>query len=166
MSVSRHNSPSEDGEVQLTVGKQKFAGETGDSGWDFGDQRVEFEVPEFAAHTRSEVTVSLCGLRSHFPEALDPAKKWNLFIVPHTHLDVGYTDYQAKVAEAQSRTLDEAIQMIHDHPDFRFSPDGFWCVRHFFDGLVKACAKLGQTQDAYHQFPPKPHHHERGKTVL
>ena len=62
---------------------------------------------------------------------LDPAKKWNLFLVPHTHLDVGYTDYQAKVAEDQSRTLDEAIQMIHDHPDFRFSPDGFWCVQQF-----------------------------------
>ena len=51
--------------------------------------------------------------------------------MPHTHLDVGYTDYQAKVAEAQSRSLDEAIQMIHDHPEFRFSPDGFWCVRQF-----------------------------------
>jgi hypothetical protein len=47
---------------------------------------------------------------------------------------VGYTDYQAKVAEAQSRTLDEAIQMIHDHPDFRFSPDGYWCVRQFLAG--------------------------------
>ena len=27
--------------------------------------------------------------------------------------------------------LDEAMQMIHDHPEFRFSPDGFWCVRQF-----------------------------------
>jgi hypothetical protein len=46
-------------------------------------------------------------------------------------LDVGYTDYQAKVAEAQSRTIDEAMQMIQDHPDFRFSVDGFWSVRQF-----------------------------------
>jgi alpha-mannosidase len=62
---------------------------------------------------------------------LDPAKKWNFFLVPHSHLDVGYTDYQAKVAEAQSRTLDEAMQLIQDHPDFRFSVDGYWCVRQF-----------------------------------
>ena len=51
--------------------------------------------------------------------------------MPHSHLDVGFTDYQAKVAEDQSRTLDEAIQLIHDHPDFCFSPDGFWCVQQF-----------------------------------
>ena len=129
----RHNSSSEGGQVQLTVGKEKFAAKL-DSGWDFGDQRVEFEVPEFVAHTKSEVTVSLGGRTKRFPAALDPAKKWNLFIVPHTHLDVGYTDYQAKVAEAQSRTLDEAIQLILDHPEFRFSPDGFWCVRQFLEG--------------------------------
>jgi hypothetical protein len=129
----RHNCPSEDGQVQLTVGKEKFEAKL-DAGWDFGDQRVEFEVPEFDAHTKGDVTVSVGGHTKRFPVVLDPAKKWNLFIVPHTHLDVGYTDYQAKVAEAQSRTLDEAIQMILDHPEFRFSPDGFWCVRQFLAG--------------------------------
>ena len=77
------------------------------------------------------MAIRLGGHSRRFPVTLDPAKKWNFFLVPHTHLDVGYTDYQAKVAEAQSRTLDEAMQMIHDHPDFRFSPDGFWCVRQF-----------------------------------
>jgi hypothetical protein len=126
----RHNAPLEDGQVQLTVGREKFAAKL-DPGWDFGDQRVEFEVPEFSAQTEGEVTVSLGGDTKRFRRLLDPAKKWNIFIVPHTHLDVGYTDYQAKVAETQSRTLDEAIQMIHDHPDFRFSPDGYWCVRQF-----------------------------------
>ena len=129
----RHDSPSEDGQVQLTIAKEKFEAKL-DAGWDFGDQRVEFEVPEFDARTKGEVAISLGGHTKRFPVVLDPAKKWNLFIVPHTHLDVGYTDYQAKVAEAQSRTLDEAMQLIHDHPEFRFSPDGFWCVRQFLAG--------------------------------
>ena len=92
---------------------------------------AEFAIPEFPAGAKGEVAVTLQGHSRRFPVTLDPAKKWNLFLVPHTHLDVGYTDYQAKVAEDQSRTLDEAIQMIHDHPDFCFSPDGFWCVQQF-----------------------------------
>ena len=50
---------------------------------------------------------------------------------PERTSDVGYTDYQAKVAEVQSRTLDEAMQFIHHHPDFRFSVDAFWSVRQF-----------------------------------
>jgi hypothetical protein len=129
----RHNSASKGGQAVLSVGKEKFTAKLSPA-WDFGEQLVEFAVPEFAAGTKGEVSVSLGGRTRRFPVVLDPAKKWNLFVVPHTHLDVGYTDYQAKVAEAQSRTLDEAIQMIHDHPDFRFSPDGYWCVRQFLAG--------------------------------
>ncbi|HTS70161.1 MAG TPA: polysaccharide lyase family protein [Terriglobia bacterium] len=127
----RHNSPSKaGGEATLTLGKQKLTSNL-DAGWDFGEQRVEFAVPEFTAGTKGEVSLKLGGRNQRFPVTLDPAKKWNLFLVPHTHVDVGYTDYQPKVAEVQSRTIDEAIQLIHDHPDFRFSPDGFWGVRQF-----------------------------------
>jgi hypothetical protein len=129
----RHSFPSKGGQVVLSVGKEKFV-EKLSPGWNFGEQLFEFAVPEFASGTKGEVAVSLGGHTRRFPVALDPAKKWNIFLVPHTHLDVGYTDYQAKVAETQSRTLDEAIQMIHDHPDFRFSPDGYWCVRQFLAG--------------------------------
>ena len=50
------------------------------------------------------------------------------------HIDVGYTDYQAKVSEIQTRLLDEAMQMIHDHPDFRYSPDGYWAIQEFLVG--------------------------------
>jgi hypothetical protein len=129
----RHNSPSQGGQAVLSVGKEKLT-EKLSPGWDFGEQLAEFAIPEFAPGTKGEVAVSLGEHSRRFPVVLDPAKKWNIFVVPHTHLDVGYTDFQAKVAEAQSRTLDEAMQMIHDHPDFRFSPDGYWCVRQFLAG--------------------------------
>jgi hypothetical protein len=125
-----HHFPSAGGQAILTLGKAKYIAKLA-PGWDFGEQMVEFAVPEFPAGTKGEVAISLGGHTRRFPVTLDPAKKWNFFLVPHTHLDVGYTDYQAKVAEAQSRSLDEAMQMIHDHPGFRFSPDGFWCVRQF-----------------------------------
>ena len=126
----RHNFPSQGGQAVVTLGKAKYTAKLA-SGWDFGEQMAEFAIPEFPAGAKGEVAVTLQGHSRRFPVTLDPAKKWNLFLVPHTHLDVGYTDYQAKVAEDQSRTLDEAIQMIHDHPDFCFSPDGFWCVQQF-----------------------------------
>jgi hypothetical protein len=125
-----HYSATRGGQAVLALGKGKYTAQLA-PGWEFGEQMVEFAVPEFTAGTKGEVSISMAGHPKRFPVTLDPAKKWNFFLVPHTHLDVGYTDYQAKVAEVQSRTIDEAIQMIHDHPDFRFSPDGFWCVRQF-----------------------------------
>ena len=128
-----HYSSLKGGQATLSVGNEKFTAQL-DSGWDFGGQLVEFAVPEFAPGTKSEVAISLGTHRKTWLVTLEPRKKWTIFVVPHTHLDVGYTDYQAKVAEAQSRTLDEAMQMIHDHPDFRFSPDSYWCVRQFLAG--------------------------------
>lgn len=102
-----------------------------ESGFDFGEQMVEFAVPEFPAGSTGKVTVHIEGHARSFPVKLDPARKWNFFVVPHVHLDVGYTDYQAKTAEIQSRILDEAIQLIHDHPEYRYSVDAFWSVQQF-----------------------------------
>ena len=65
---------------------------------------------------------------------LTPAKKWKLLIVSHEHIDVGYTDYQPKVAEIQSRVLDEAMEMIREHPDYRYSVDGYWVIQQFLAG--------------------------------
>ena len=66
------------------------------------------------------------GHRQHKEQTIDPGKKWTLFMVPHIHLDVGYTDYQAKIAAIQSRVIDEAMDLTAQHPDFRFSIDGEW----------------------------------------
>ena len=63
--------------------------------------------------------------------SVDPGKKWTLLLVPHIHFDVGYTDYQAKIAAIQSRVIDEAMDLTTQHPDFRFSIDGEWDLAQF-----------------------------------
>jgi hypothetical protein len=129
----RSNQSLAHGQLTLKLGKQKFTQELS-SKRDFGEDMAEFAVPEFSSSTTAEVTTKIGGKTQHFPVTVSPGKKWTLYVVPHEHLDIGYTDYQAKVGEVQSRVLDEAIQMIHSHPDFRFSPDGYWCVEQFLAG--------------------------------
>ncbi len=101
---------------------------------EFGEQRVEFEVPEFTSAKKGEVVVLVNGRSRRFAQELIPGKKWNLFVVPNEHLDVGYSDYQPKVAEIQSRAVDEAIDMIHKNQDFRFTLDGSWIAEQFLAG--------------------------------
>ena len=127
----RHNSPSAGGQVVADLGQCEIHGQARLRDGNSASRWWSLPCPNSPPAQRARSPFSVGGRTRHFPVTLDPAKKWNFFLVPHTHLDVGYTDYQAKVAEAQSRSLDEAIQMIHDHPEFRFSPDGFWCVRQF-----------------------------------
>jgi hypothetical protein len=105
---------------------------------DFGEQKLSFSVPEFPAHTPAEVTWNNGGRAQHTKQFIDPEKKWTLFLVPHIHLDVGYSDYQGKVAAIHSRVIDEAMQLIAQHPDFRFSLDGYWPLEQFLQTRTSA----------------------------
>lgn len=105
---------------------------------DFGEERVSFQVPEFQAGTRAQLNLKLDGRSHRFTQTLDPQKKWTLFLVPHVHLDVGYSDYQAKVSAIQSRILDEAMDQVAKHPDFHFSMDGEWNLEQFLRSRAPA----------------------------
>lgn len=108
------------------------------TGRDFGEQRLEFSVPEFAAGTRATVAVKASGRDYGFAQTLTPARKWTVYMVPHEHLDVGYSDFQTKLAELHSRIIDEALDMNAEHPEFRFTLDGYWQARHFLAGRSEA----------------------------
>ena len=127
------NRSSSKGSATLWVNKQKFT-EPLSPDREFGQQRIEFSLPAFAAGTESRVLVNLGRAKSQFSITLEPAKKWTIYVVPHEHLDVGYTDYQSKVAEIHNRVIDEVLHMIQENPQFRYSPDGFWVLQKFFAG--------------------------------
>ncbi|MGC2636903.1 MAG: polysaccharide lyase family protein [Acidobacteriaceae bacterium] len=126
----RSTAPLRGGSVELAMGGREWS-QTMHGAEDFGEQRLEFLVPEFTAETQAKVTVTVDGHQAYSSEALTPAKKWTLYLVPHVHLDVGYTDYQAKVSAIQSRILDEAMDLTAQHPAFRFSTDGEWNLEQF-----------------------------------
>jgi hypothetical protein len=118
--------------AELTIAKRSYQA-TLRGGYDFGEEKVEFAVREFAAQTEAQLTAEINGRKQHYKQAIDPAKKWTIFLVPHIHVDIGYSDYQAKVAAIQSRTIAEAMDMTAKHPEFRFSLDGEWDLEQFLD---------------------------------
>jgi alpha-mannosidase len=99
---------------------------------DFGQERVEFEVPEFSGQTTASVTIHAGGKSSHSEATVRPERKWTIYFVPHAHLDIGYTDYQAKVAELQSRNIDKLLAFLPNNPEMRFSLDGSWVAQNYF----------------------------------
>jgi hypothetical protein len=133
----RSNQALASGQLTLKLGAQTFSKKLS-ADREFGEEVAEFAVPDFSPNTSAEVTVRIGGKTQRFPLTVSPAKKWLLSVVPHEHLDVGYSDFQAKVSEVQSRAIDEAIQMIQTHPEFRYSPDGYWCAEEFLAGRTPA----------------------------
>jgi hypothetical protein len=104
---------------------------------EFGERRVSFAVAEWHGTVSGNIRVSGQSKRA-IPITLTAQRKWTLFVVPHTHLDVGYTDYQGKVAEVQPRVLSQAADLIHQHPDFRFSMDGSWNLQQLLETRPQA----------------------------
>lgn len=102
---------------------------------EFGEERFEFLIPDVApARARVNVRVNVGGRVYDFPQAFKPKRKWTLYLVPHEHLDVGYSDFQTKLAELHSRVIDEALDMTTKRPEFRFSLDGYWQAQQFLEG--------------------------------
>ena len=107
-------------------------------GNDFGEEKIQFQVSEFASQSQAQLTWKINGRQKSWKQSLDPKKKWTVYVVPEIHVDVGFSDYQAKIAAIQSRTIDEAMKMTADHPDFRFSLDGYWDLQQFLNTRTEA----------------------------
>jgi alpha-mannosidase len=107
------------------------------AGGEFGEARLSFEIPEWTGTISAKFL--LPSESPHpFETQLAAERKWTIFVVPHTHLDVGYTDYQGKVAETQARVLTQAGNLIQEHPHFRFSMDGSWNLQQLLSTRSQA----------------------------
>ena len=125
-----HGAPVRRGEVALAVGGKTVTAAF-EPGHDFGEERVEVALPDPSGPTTVEASLRLDGHASQQRIAFTPKRKWTIYLAPHAHLDVGFTDYQAKIAEIQNRNVDRLLDEIEKHPDMRFNLDGSWIVRQF-----------------------------------
>jgi alpha-mannosidase len=119
------------GKVELSIGAQKVEAPLQGAN-EFGQERVELDVAEFSGPVAASVMIHANGHAYHSNTTLNPERKWTIYFVPHAHLDIGYTDYQAKVAELQSHNIDKLLAFLPQNPTMRFSLDGSWVVQNYF----------------------------------
>jgi alpha-mannosidase len=131
------------GKMRLEVGGHEYSAELS-SNPDFGEQVAEFEIPEWSEPAKGRLRVQ-AGVTRTFDVTLTPERKWIVFLVPHTHLDIGYTDYQGKVSETQPRVLNQAAELLRQNPEFRFSTDASWNLEQL--ALTRSRQKLDEILD-------------------
>jgi alpha-mannosidase len=130
----RFPSPWDAGHAVLEVSGQRYTADF--PAGEFGEHRLSFDVREWNGTVPGKVELS-SELKRPVEVSLTAQRKWSIYVVPHTHLDVGYTDYQGKVAETQARVLTQAAELIHEHPPFRFSMDGSWNLQQLLSTRPK-----------------------------
>ena len=87
-----------------------------------GFQMVNFPLP--AVPQPAEVKVSLVAEGKTYPSPpvkMRPMRKWTVYILAHSHHDLGYTDIQPHIIEKQMHNYDLAFDDIARCKDF---PDG------------------------------------------
>lgn len=62
---------------------------------------------------------------------LTPSRRWTLHVIPHVHLDLGFTDSQGKVLELHCRNIDQAVDRMAVDESFRFCVDGSMIVAEY-----------------------------------
>ncbi len=102
---------------------------------DPGQQTLEFAAPTVDTETPVSVRVEVGGetLASR-ALTLKPVRKWVVYLLPHSHVDIGYTHVQTDVERAQWRYLEmamEAARKSADNPPgsrFKWNVEVLWAV--------------------------------------
>ncbi|MDO9510954.1 MAG: hypothetical protein Q7J34_04285 [Bacteroidales bacterium] len=75
---------------------------------------------------------------------LKPLKDWTIYLVQHTHTDIGYTRSQTEILSEHLRYIDYALDycdQTDNYPDnakFRWTCEASWAVREYFNSRPEA----------------------------
>ncbi|MHC4095350.1 MAG: glycoside hydrolase family 38 N-terminal domain-containing protein [Planctomycetota bacterium] len=98
------------------------------------------EIP-LSRSTRSEdivVTVEAAGRTiARHSEKLEPVRKWEVYFLPHSHVDIGYTHIQNEVEHMQWQFFEQAIELARQTADypaearFKWNVEVLWAVEGY-----------------------------------
>jgi hypothetical protein len=104
-----------------------------------GSQTVEVFAPPVTANQTVPVTVSVGSqVIGQKDVELEPVRPWVVYILMHSHVDIGYTDIQPHIAAKQARNVTRALELIQETSDyppearFRWNLEVGWTYDQFW----------------------------------
>lgn len=80
-----------------------------------------------------ELTLHSGSKESKLALDLPPARRWKLYIVPTTHTDIGYTDFQDRVKVRHADNGMHALDLFAEYPFFKWYSETFWQLNALLD---------------------------------
>jgi len=100
-----------------------------------GDQRIEVGVPAVEEATLVQASLDVGGEPVWQGEVvLEPVRRWEVYLLPHSHVDIGYTQLQSVVESQHWQYFEdviEAVKRAEDHPEgarFKWNVEVLWAV--------------------------------------
>jgi len=117
-----------------------------------GTTTVKFPFPNITEPTPVTFILTLQG-REHDRHSMtwQPQRHWQVFFVPITHHDLGYTDTIENVLLEYDGFYDDVLRFCHetdgwpDEAKYRYTAEGAWAMKHFIETRDKeAVEELGK----------------------
>ena len=110
-----------------------------------GTGQIRFLASEVQTPTPSRLAVEVGGqLVADEPVTLSPVRHWTVYLLPHSHVDIGYTQPQEDVRKKQIANVREAINEIKrtaDYPtdsQFKWNLEVLWPMEAYLEGATPA----------------------------
>ena len=109
-----------------------------------GKTVVSVNVPDIQKPAQATFTLKIGKEFIKHEVQLQPGKKWTLYLLPHSHTDIGYTDLQTRVAKNHMDYLDSVIDFCkatNDYPDeakFRWNIEVSWSLQNYIKNRPEA----------------------------
>lgn len=97
----------------------------------FGRNRIELYRPAVQADQPVRCVVTAGTDTFSRADTLRAQPHYELHLMFLTHTDIGYTHTQPVVKELHLRTLDHAVAMCREHPDFRWTIETVWQLQEY-----------------------------------
>ena len=105
-----------------------------------GVQVAQIDLPVTRSMVRRQVTIIANGIKTFVDVTEAPVRPWTVYLCPHSHLDIGYTDLQKNVLALHERNIGDALEVAKESrnypPDarFRFNIEATWPVYQYTSG--------------------------------
>jgi len=131
----------------------------------FGQKRIEHILPIVETRRALAAAVDVGGASVLRKEVvLEPSRRFEIDLLPHSHVDIGYTALQDEVERKQDENLDIALRLIREtrgYPEgsrFRWNVEVLWPVENYLRKAtpekreaLAAAVKAGEVGlDAFH----------------
>ena len=114
-----------------------------------GTGQIQFLAPEVQTPTPARLAVEVGGESvADAPVTLRPVRHWTIYLLPHSHVDIGYTQLQEEVRQKQIANVREAMALIKRTANFPTDAQFKWNLEVLWpmDGYLKT-ATPAERQD-------------------
>jgi hypothetical protein len=110
-----------------------------DAALSLGHHALQLTVAAVQEPRIVRLALELDGERAGVDFTVNPVRRMDLYLIHHTHLDIGYTHHQDDVERLQWEHLETALQLGEETADlpigsrFIWNPEGLWAVESYLE---------------------------------